>query len=111
MKEKYKSVNLDYDLIVEKYHDLGYYEETVNAYLSDPFFKELEGMLDDEDYELAKDALKGLYILASELCLFPLYECLLEIYEDLQYEMYDELMKHYREMIECYERICNVFHS
>ena len=79
MKNKYKSVGLNYDLIIEKYPNINDYEETVNAYLSDEFFRQLEDMLDNEDYAMAKDATKGLYVLASELCLFPLYEGLLSI--------------------------------
>jgi len=111
MREKYKKCGLDYDLIIEKYHDLNYYEEVVNAYFADPFFKELEGMLDDEDYALAKDAVKGLYVLASELCLFPLYEALLEIYEDLEYETYDGIMSHYKEMMKVYKNIRGGFNA
>ena len=109
MKDKYASVGLNYDIIIDKFKNINEYEETVNAYLSDPFFKQLEGMLDDEDYALAKDATKGLYILAGDLCLYPLYEALLEVYEDLEYEMYDEIMTHYKDMMTVYERIRGCF--
>ena len=105
MKEKYEKVGLNYDLILEKYPNIAHYEETVNAYLDDPFFSELKDMLENEDYALAKDATKGLYILASELCLFPLYEALLDIYEDLEYETYDNILAHYKEMIKVYKKI------
>ena len=111
MKEKYESCGLNYDLILEKYPDLNNYEETVNAYLSDPFFKELKEMLENEDYAMAKDATKGLYILASELCLFPLYESLLDIYEDLEYETYDNVLNHYEDMINRYTKIRSIFNA
>ncbi len=111
MRNKYKSCGLDYDLIIEKFPDINQYEETVNAYLDDEFFKDLKGMLENEDYAMAKDAVKGLYILASELCLFPLYEKLLEIYEDLEYEEYRKVMTHYDEMIATYEKIRGIFNA
>ena len=111
MKEKYASVGLNYDLILEKYPNINHYEETVNAFLDDPFFKELKDILKDEDYALAKDATKGLYILASELCLYPLYEALLEIYEDLEYESYDDTLNKYNDMFNIYQRIRGIFNA
>ena len=111
MRNKYKSIGLNYDLIIEKFPNINEYEETVNAYLDDEFFKQLEDMLDAEDYEMAKDATKGLYILASELCLYPLYESLLEVYEDLQFETYQEIITHYKEMFSRYEKIRRVFNA
>ena len=111
MKEKYTSVGLNYDLILEKYPNINVYEETANAYFADPFFKELKEMLEDEDYALAKDATKGLYILASELCLYPLYEKLLDIYEDLEYETYTEVLNKYKDMYKTYEKIRGVFNA
>lgn len=111
MKEKYAKVGLNYDLILEKFPNINVYEETVNAYFSDPFFKELKGMLEDEDYALAKDAIKGLYILASELCLYPLYERLLDIYEDLEYEDYKEVLNKYDDMLNTYNKIRGVFNA
>ena len=110
MRAKYKSIGLNMDIIAEAFPDLTEYEEIVNAYLSDENFKELGNYLDDEDYALAKDAVKGLYLLAQDLRLFPLYETLLEIYEDLMYEMYDAVYVHYEEMIEVYDRIRSVFY-
>lgn len=111
MKTKYEKVGLNYDLILEKYPNINEYEEIVNSYLCDPFFKELEQMLDDEDYALAKDATKGLYILASDLLLFPLYETLLEIYEDLEYETYDGMKNHYNDMFAVYKKIRGAFNA
>ena len=111
MKNKYASWGLNYDIIIGRYPNLMEYEEIVNTYLADEFFSQLENMLDEEDYALAKDATKGLYILASELCLFPLYERLLEIYEDLEYETYSEIMAHYEDMKEVYQRIRGIFHA
>ena len=111
MRNKYASCGLNYDIILERYPDISEYEEIVNAYLDDDFFMELEEMLESEDYAMAKDATKGLYILASELCLFPLYERLLEIYEDLEFETYQELMEHYRDMIGTHSRIRGIFNA
>lgn len=109
MKNKYKTIGLNYDLVLEKYPDINEYEEIVNSYLCDSFFDELKAMLDDEDYALAKDATKGLYILASELCLYPLYEALLEMYEDFEYETYEELKNHYKEMMKVHKKIRGIF--
>ena len=111
MRNKYRKVGLDYDLIIDRYPNINEYEETVNAYLSDEFFKDLRIMLEEEDYALAKDATKGLYVLASQLCLFPLYEKLLEVYEDLEYETYGEVNEHYEDMMETYDRIRGVFNA
>jgi len=111
MKKKYESCGLNYELIADKYPDLNEYEDIVNTYLSDEFFHQLEDMLEEEDYAMAKDALKGLYILASDLYLYPLYETLLEIYEDLEYEMYTDTIRHYQTMMETYRKIRGVFHA
>ena len=110
MKQKYASIGLNYDLIIDKYPDVNEYEEIVNAYLDDEFFHEIKEMLMEEDYAMAKDATKGLYILASELCLYPLYERLLEIYEDLEYETYKDIHDHYDEMKTVYDRMRGIFH-
>lgn len=109
MKEKYRSVGLDYDLIVSKYPNINEYESIVNAYFEDEFFVKLKEYLDDEDYELAKDAVKGLYTLAEELYLFPLYMALLDIYEDIEEEIYNELIKKYDSMYEIYKKMKGVF--
>ena len=109
MQEKYKSVGLDYNLIIEKYPNIQEYEEIVNAYLSDPFFNELADYIDNEDYELAKDAAKGLYILAQELYLYPLYMALMEVYEDLEEEIYKDVRNHYDEIIKVYKKIRGIF--
>ena len=109
MRNKYKSIGLNYDYIVEKFPDLNEYEDIVNTYLTDEFFKELEVMIEEEDYEMAKDATKGLYVLAGDLLLYPLYETLLEIYEDLEYETYSDIKEHYREMIEKHRKIKELF--
>ena len=111
MRNKYKSCGLDYDLIIERFPNISDYEETVNAYLADEFFKDLQLMLDEEDYAMAKDATKGLYILASQLCLFPLYERLLEIYEDLEFETYRDVSDHYQDMFMTYNKIRSIFNA
>ena len=110
MKKKYESVGLNYDLIIEKYPNINEYEEIVNSYLSDPFFKELKDYLDNEDYALAKDATKGLFILAQELFIYPLYVSLMDIYEDLEEEMYKEVLTDYEKMMIVYKNIQGVFH-
>ncbi|MDO4940876.1 MAG: hypothetical protein Q4E33_04200 [Erysipelotrichaceae bacterium] len=109
MKEKYAKCGLNFDLIIKKYPNIYEYEEIVNAYLDDEFFVSIEGMLKDEDYALAKDATKGLYILASELLLFPLYESLLELYEDLEYETYDDCIKHFEIVKDKHQLIRGLF--
>lgn len=109
MRDKYASVGLNYDLIVDQYPDIEEFEETVNFYLADEDFKKIGEYLDDEDYAMAIDATKGLYTLAGELRLYPLYEALLEVYEDLEEEMYKEVMTHYDEMIKVYEKIRGIF--
>lgn len=105
MKEKYQSLGLNYDLIISKYPDINEYEHIVNFYLDDAFFDEINELLEYEDYELAKDALKGLYILASDLCLYPLYIALLEIYEDIEDENYKEVLTHYQEMMKIHKKL------
>lgn len=109
MVNKYKKVGLDYDLIVSKYPNLNEYEEIVNAYLSDPFFEELQVMIDDEDYALVKDATKGLFLLAQELYLYPLYLALVEIYEDVEDEIWVDIPRHYKDMYKIYKSIKEVF--
>ena len=55
-------------------------------------------------------AVKGLYLLAQDLRLFPLYESLLEIYEDLTYEMYGDALPHYEDVLAIYEKLRGVFY-
>lgn len=86
--------------------------ETIKAikyYLEDEFFTDLINYLNYEDYAMAKDATKGLYILAQELKLFRIYERLLDIYEDLDAEFYDDLYEHHRLMIEEYNHLKEVY--
>lgn len=109
MKNKYSKAGLNYDIIIDKYPDINEYENIVNFYLGDEFFVGLKDYLENEDYALAKDAVKGLYILASDLCLYPLYTALLEIYEDIEDETYSDCLKHYDEMMEVYKKIRGVF--
>ena len=110
MKNKYLSCGLNYDLIIEKYPNIDEYEMIVNAYLDDEFFYELKDMLEQEDYGLAKDATKGLYVLASDLCLYPLYERLVDIYEDIELDMYKDMMGHYQDMIEYHDQLRGIFY-
>ena len=111
MEKKYKSVGLDYNLIISKYPNIQEYEEIVNTFLSDPFFKELGDYINDEDYELARDACKGLYVLSEQLCLYPLYMSLLEVYEDIEEEIYKDVRGHYDEMYKVYEKIKGAFYA
>ena len=107
--DKYKSAGLDYNLISSKYADIEEYEKVARIYLEDPFFEQLKDYLDDEDYALAKDATKGLFILAQDLYLYPLYIALLDIYEDIEEEIYNDLMNKYTKMYEIYKKIKEVF--
>ena len=110
MRNKYKSVGLDYDLINSKYPDIYEYEKIVNFYLEDEFFEGIGKYLENEDYALAKDATKGLFILAQDLYLYPLYIALVDIYEDLDSELYNDVNNHYKDMKEVYEKIRGIFH-
>ena len=96
---------MDYDLITEKFPNINEYEQTVNVYLDDDFFIEMKTMIEDEDYALVKDACKGLYILANDLYLFPLYEALLDLYESVEYEEYNNLLSQYKQVMERHSRI------
>ena len=109
MREKYTKLGLNYDLICEKFKNINEYEETVNIYLKDPFFVDLEKYLEDEDYAMAKDAAKGLFILAQELNLYPLYISLMDVYEDLEEEFYKDVLPHYKEMMKVHQKIKNAF--
>ena len=79
--------------------------EVIRVYLEDEFFNDLKKYLEDEDYAMAKDATKGLYLLAMELKLYRLYETLIDIYEDLESELYTDVLKHYEDM---YSEYCHL---
>lgn len=83
--------------------------EVIRFFLRDEFFESLNDYLTDEDYALAKDALKGLYILALKLRLFNLYECLLDLYEDLEGEYYQDVFSHYEAMMKEHKRLKEVY--
>ena len=105
MEKKYKKIGLDYNSIIDKYKNIDVYEEIVNSYLSDPFFNDLKKYIEDKDYALAKDATKGLFILAQDLLLYPLYICLVDLYEDFEDEKYEDVESKYKEMIKVYKNI------
>lgn len=86
-------------------------EKVIKVFLEDEFFYTLKDYIEKEDYALAKDATKGLYNLAGQLSLFRLYELLLDMYEDLEYEEYKDLMAHYEKMIVEYEHLKEVYHD
>ncbi len=85
--------------------------EVIKAFLKDEFFYNLKEYLETEDYALAKDAIKGLYALASQLALFNLYGYLLDLYEVLEYEEYSNAMSYYEVMIKEYEHLLEVYHD
>ena len=107
MKEKYKKCGLNYELILDKYPNIDEYEQIVHAYLEDEFFNDMKTMIEQDDFEMLKDACKGLFILANDLYLMPLYESLLELYESLEYEEYGNLMNEYNNVMSRHARIRN----
>ena len=111
MKEKYKNAGLNLKLIEEAFPNLEEYEEALVYYLGDEHFDELGELIKDEDYGMAKDMIKGLFLLAQDLRVYPLYEALLDLYEDITYETYEEMPEHYREMKKVYRKIKNAFIS
>lgn len=111
MKSKYQKVGLDFDVIESKFPDINEYERTVSIFFEDPHFDELGEFIKDEDWGMAKDAVKGLYTLALELYLMPLYMILVDMYEDLEYENYKDLSPKYEEMYEKYKEIRAIFYA
>lgn len=109
--DKYEKAGLNFDLIYEAFPNINEYEKTIMFYFEDENFQLLKQYIEDEDYAMAKDACKGLYILASDLRMFPLYEALLEIYDDLDAEDYKDITKHYDNMINVFERIRGAFYA
>lgn len=109
MKNKYLACGLNFDLINSSYPDIDEYEKILNIFLEDEFFIDLKSFLEKEDYAMAKDATKGLYVLASELKLFELYMALIDIYEDIESENYKDLLSDYEKMIVIHSRIKGVF--
>ncbi len=109
MRNSFKELGLDYDLINDKYPDIDEYNNIVKFYLNDEFFEEIGTFLENEDYALAKDACKGLFILAQDLYLYPLYIAIMEVYEDLEAKTYNDVLNHYKEMKAVYDRFKGVF--
>ena len=109
MKNSFEKLGLNYDLIIEKYPNIDEYKNIVKFYLDDEFFEGIGTYLEDEDYALAKDACTGLFILAQDLYLYPLYMALMEVYEDLEEKTYTDVLKHYDEMKLVYEKFKGVF--
>lgn len=109
MRNSFKDLGLDYDLINDKYPDIDEYNNIVKFYLNDEFFEEIGTFLENEDYALAKDACKGLFILAQDLYLYPLYIAIMEVYEDLEAKTYNDVLNHYKEMKAVYDRFKGVF--
>ena len=70
-------------------------DRVIKAYLDDEFFMSLQDYLDNEDYALAKDATKGLYVLAQKLELYDLYMALVDLYEDIDGAFYQDIATHY----------------
>lgn len=109
MKNRFEELGLNYDLINEKYPNIGEYENIVKFYLADEFFLDMQTYLENEDYAMAKDACKGLFILAQDLYLYPLYIALMEVYEDLEAKTYSDVLKHYDEMKLVYDKFRGAF--
>ena len=110
MKSKYQKVGLDFDLINSKFKDISEYENTVMIFFDDPNFTDLKTFIEQEDYAMAKDAVKGLYTLSLDLYLMPLYLLLVDIYEDLEYEEYKDLLNKYNLMYDKYKEIRTIFY-
>lgn len=85
MREYLKKYKIVADDIIDSEFegDPNKYIEAVKFYLNDEFFSEIQIFIDDQDYEMAFDALKGLFILAEQFRLLRLYEYLVEVYESL----------------------------
>ena len=109
MKEKIIKAGLNYEEISAAFPDLKAYEEAVRFYLNDPYFFDLKNFLDDEDYAMAKDAIKGLYLLAQELKIYKLYVALVDLYEDVEEEYYNELMTNYEKMAKIHRQLREAF--
>lgn len=109
MKNKYILCGLNYDLIIDEYPNLEEYEQALIFYLEDSFFVELRHFIEIEDYAMAKEATKGLYILASNLKLFNLYMALIDIYEDIESDNFKALPSDYEKMIEIHSKIKGAF--
>ena len=77
----------------------------IRAYLKDEFFESLKDYLNSEDYALAKDATKGLYVLAQKLELYDLYMALVDLYEDIDGSFYKDIAGHYEIMKEIHNRL------
>ncbi len=109
MRNSFEELGLNYDLINEKYPNIDEYKNIVKFYLDDEFFLDMQTYLENEDYAMAKDACKGLFILAQDLYLYPLYIALMEVYEDLEAKTYNDVLNHYIEMKQVYEKFKEVF--
>lgn len=100
MKTEFEKRAILIDDIIQNYTDLDEYKKVARTYLNDDFFEELPIFIAQNDYEMAKDALKGLYILALELRMIRLYQELLEIYECLIDEEYKNLDDNVKKVME-----------
>ena len=109
MRNKYVSLGLNYDLIKAEYPDLSEYELILMTYLKDEFFQDLKKYLKDEDQAMAMDALKGLYIMASELKIFDLYMALLDVYELVDEEEYTKAKKAYKVVSDLRDKLLRGF--
>ena len=105
MKNKYERLGLIEEEIAKGLLELNLntmqeYDEAVLFFLNDTHFEEIGDFLDVGDFAMAKDATKGLFYLAGDLMLLPLYEKILEVLADLNDEDYSEVIKHYEAMLE-----------
>lgn len=101
MKNEFEKNAIYIDDIIHKYENIEAYIEAVRVYLDDEFFDELENYYKNNDFEILKDALKGLYILALEFRIMKLYQAILEVYECVVDEEYKNIEEAIKEVLKC----------
>lgn len=110
MKEQnYLDSGIDLDEVLRDFPVLEEYEESLRYFLGDEFFLQLPEWVETEDYGMAIDAVKGLYILAGELKVFPLYIALLEVYEDLLYQEYKDIKQHTTHVLHLHQELIKIW--
>lgn len=102
-----KGINIEE--VKHSFPNLKNYEESLKCYLHDDFFTTLDSFVVSQDYAMAKDATKGLMILAQELKVFKLYQALSEVYEDLLEEEYQEINKHLASVTMLHKELRGIF--
>lgn len=108
-EDKYKESGISFAEVQEAFPDIAEYERSLIFYLRDENFQQLQEWIKAEDFNLAMDAVKGLYILASELKIYRLYTALVDVYQDLLYEEYKELSLHSTAVETLHHSLCEVW--